>query len=138
MNKQNVPESSPVSVVIIGAEDFDKSLDFYTTMLGLEILDQQDCKGPEFEQHWNLPGGAAARTAVLGHGADPIGRIQIMEFNASDRQRTRERELQRAHGLLNLNIYSSDIHADYEGSRLFKIYQAGKQGGQCGGDPGAG
>ena len=114
MGNNSAPESSPVSVVVVGAEDFDKSFSFYTDTLGLEVIETLTWSGPEFEQHWNLPAGASAKTAIFGHGADPVGRLQIMEFDAADRQRTRERELQRAHGLLNLNIYSSDIHADYD------------------------
>ena len=114
MGNKTAPDSSPVSVVVIGAEDFDKSLSFYADTLGLETIETLNWSGPEFEHHWNLPQGASARTAILGHGADPIGRIQIMEFDAENRQRTRERELQRAHGLLNLNIYTSDIHADFK------------------------
>jgi catechol 2,3-dioxygenase-like lactoylglutathione lyase family enzyme len=114
MENVKVPDSAPVSVVVIGAEDFDASLQFYSNTLGLEVIEQLTCQGPEFEQHWNLPAGSAAKCAILGHGADPIGRIQIMEFNATDRKRVRPDELQRAHGLVNLNIYSSDIYADFE------------------------
>ena len=114
MENVKVPDSAPVSVVVIGAEDFDASLRFYADTLGLEVMENQTWQGPEFEQHWNLPTGASAKYAFLGHGADPVGQILIMEFNAADRIRVRPDDLRRATGLFNLNIYSSDISADYE------------------------
>jgi len=114
MENVKVPDSAPVSVAVIGAEDFDASLRFYSDTLGLEVIESLTCQGPEFERHWNLPAGAAAKSAILGHGTDPVGRIQIMEFDAADRKRVRPDDLRRATGLFNLNIYSSDIAADYK------------------------
>lgn len=114
MENVKVPDSAPVSVVAIGAEDFDASLRFYADTLGLVVIESLTWQGPEFERHWNLPSGSAAKCAILGHGTDPVGRIQIMEFAAADRKRVRPDELRRATGLFNLNIYSSDIAADYE------------------------
>jgi len=114
MENYSVPDSAPVSVVVIGVEDLDASLRFYSDTLGLEVIESLTWQGPEFERHWDLPAGSSAKCAFLGHGADPIGRIQIMEFDATDRKRVRPQDLRRATGLFNLNIYSSDISADYE------------------------
>lgn len=113
MENYTIPDSAPVSVVVIGAENLDASLQFYADTLGLEVIETATWRGPEFERHWNLPAGSAAKCAFLGHGADPVGRIQLMEFDAKDRKLVRERELQRANGLLNLNIYTSDIFSDH-------------------------
>ncbi len=114
MNNYTIPDSTPVSVAVIGVEDLDASLRFYADTLGLEVIENLSWQGPEFERHWNLPTGSSARCALLVHGADPIGRIQIMEFDAADRKRVRPQDIQRATGLFNLNIYSSDIDADVE------------------------
>ena len=113
MENYKVPDSAPVSVVVIGVDDIDASLRFYSDTIGLEVIASQTWQGPEFERYWKLPAGASAKCAFLGHGADPVGRIQIMEFDAQDRKLVRPRELQRATGLFNLNIYSSDIFADF-------------------------
>ncbi len=114
MENKSVPDSTPVSVVVIGVEKFDESLNFYVDTLGLEVIEQLTCAGPEFERHWNLPDGSTAKCAFLGHGADPVGRIQIMEFDAADRKRIRAPGMKRATGLFNLNIYTSDIFADHK------------------------
>lgn len=107
------PAGAPVSVVVIGVENLDASLEFYSGTLGLEVTDRRTWQGPEFERYWKLPSGAAARCAFLAHGPDPVGRIQLMEFNAADRKRVRPSEVRRAIGLFNLNIYASDIRSDY-------------------------
>jgi len=114
MENFTIPDSTPVSVVIIGVENLDASLQFYADTLGLEVVETLTLQGPEFERHWNLPAGSSARCAFLGHGANPVGRVQLMEFDAADRKRVRPPEIQRATGLFNLNVYSRDIVADVE------------------------
>jgi len=114
MKNYTVPDSTPVSVVVIGAKNLDSSLQFYSETLGLETIETLTWQGPEFERHWNLPTGTTARCAFLGHGADPVGRIQLMEFDAAERKLVRTPDIQRATGLFNLNVYTSDIFADYE------------------------
>lgn len=113
-NNTGAPHSAPVNAVVIGAEDLDASLEFYAGTVGLEVTEKRTWHGPEFEHYWQLPAGAEARCAFLGHGADPVGRIQLMEFNAPDRKLVRSPEIRRATGLFNLNLYSSDIARDYE------------------------
>lgn len=104
---------APVSAVIIGVDSLDSSLDFYAGTLGLEIGENRTWRGPEFERYWQLPAGASARCAFLRHGADPVGRIQLMEFDAPDRKLVRPAEVRRATGLFNLNIYADDIKEDF-------------------------
>lgn len=108
------PGSAPVSVVIIGVENLDASLEFYAGTLGLQVSDTRTWQGPAFERYWQLPAGVAARCAFLEHGADPVGRIQLLEFDAADRRLVRSPEIRRANGLFNLNIYASDIERDYQ------------------------
>ncbi|MDJ0929348.1 MAG: VOC family protein [Gammaproteobacteria bacterium] len=109
--------SAPVSVVVIGVENLDASLEFYAGTLGLEVSETRTWEGTAFEQYWQLPAGSGARCAFLGHGADPVGRIQLMEFDAADRQLVRSPDIRRANGLFNLNIYASDIERDYQNLR---------------------
>jgi catechol 2,3-dioxygenase-like lactoylglutathione lyase family enzyme len=114
MSTAEVTPSAPVSVVVIGVEDFNASMHFFRDTLGLQVADERTWKGPDFERYWNLPAGSAARCAFLGHGADPVGRIQLMEFDAVNRKRVRSPEQQRATGLININVYTRDIEADYK------------------------
>lgn len=113
-NNAKVLEKAPVSAVIIGARNLDESLRFYAGTLGLNVAESRTWSGPDFERYWNLPPGSSARCAFLEHGADPVGRIQLMEFNAENRKQARPPEIRRAVGLFNLNIYASDIRRDYE------------------------
>jgi catechol 2,3-dioxygenase-like lactoylglutathione lyase family enzyme len=107
------PVSAPVSAVVIGAGNLDASLDFYSGTLGLEAAEIRTWQGPEFERYWHLPDGSRARCAFLEHGADPVGRIQLMAFDAPNRKLVRPPDIRRATGLFNLNIYASDIEKDY-------------------------
>jgi catechol 2,3-dioxygenase-like lactoylglutathione lyase family enzyme len=113
MNDQ-VLASAPVSAVVIGARNLDDSLRFYAGTLGLEVTESRTWQGPDFERYWHLPAGSKARVAFLGQGADPVGRIQLMEFDAPDRKLVRPPEIRRANGLFNLNIYAADMAKDYE------------------------
>jgi len=109
-----VPASVPVSAVIIGVENLDASREFYAGTVGLEVAETRTWQGPEFERYWRVPAGTTARCAFLEHGADPVGRIQLMEFDAAGRKQVRSPEIRRATGLFNLNLYSSNIEKDYE------------------------
>ncbi len=113
MNNNENGLSAPVSVVVIGVENLDASLAFYSETLGLEVAETLTWQGPEFEQYWQLPAGASARCVFLKHGADPVGRIQLMEFDAADRKLVRPPGVRRATGLFNLNLYTRDIQQDY-------------------------
>jgi catechol 2,3-dioxygenase-like lactoylglutathione lyase family enzyme len=105
--------SAPVSVVTIGVGSLERSLEFYAGTIGLSVIEERDWGGADFSAYWQLPDGAAARTAFLSHGPDPVGRIQLLEFNAGDRKVVRPPDIRRASGLFNLNLYTSDIKADH-------------------------
>lgn len=106
--------SASVSVVVIGVEDLDASLKFYADTVGLEVAETRTWQGSEFEHYWQVPAGTTARCAFLKHGVDPVGRIQLMEFDAPERKLIREPGIKRATGLFNLNLYTDDIQKDYE------------------------
>ncbi|MDH3978040.1 MAG: VOC family protein [Gammaproteobacteria bacterium] len=114
-NEVGAPVSAPVSVVVIGVENLDASLKFYGETVGLDVYKTWTWEGAEFEQYWNVPAGTTARCAFLGHGADPVGRVQLMEFDAPNYERklVRSPEIRRATGLFNLNLYTSDMARDY-------------------------
>ena len=114
MNSNANSVSAPVSVVVIGVEDLDASVTFYAETLGLDVSETRTWQGAAFEGYWQVPAGTQARCAFVGHGADPVGRIQLMQFDAPDRKRVRSSEIRRATGLFNLNLYTSDIAKDYE------------------------
>ena len=108
------PAGSPVSAVLISVSSLDDSLQFYRDALGLTLLDERDWSGPEFEAWWHLPAGSSARTAFLGYGDAPVGRILLLEFSGERRELIRADRKRRMTGLVNLNVYTSDIQADYQ------------------------
>ena len=114
MNSNGSGISAPVSVVVIGVENLDTSLEFYAGTIGLEVTETRTWQGPEFEHYWQVPARTTARCAFLSHGADPVGRIQLMEFDSPDRKLIRQPGIKRATGLFNINLYTSDIQKDYE------------------------
>jgi catechol 2,3-dioxygenase-like lactoylglutathione lyase family enzyme len=114
MNSNGNGICAPVSVVVISVENLDTTLAFYAETLGLDVAETLTWEGPEFESYWQVPAGTAARCAFLKHGADPVGRIQLMEFDAADRKQIRKPGIKRATGLFNLNLYTSDIQRDYK------------------------
>lgn len=105
---------APVSVVVIGVENLDASLQFHAGTLGLSVIERRDWQGADFERYWRVAPGTTARCAFLGHGADPVGRIQLMEFSGTGRRQARPAGVRRAVGLFNVNIYASDIRRDHE------------------------
>ncbi len=114
MSSSGIRASAPVSAVVIGVENLDASLNFYEGTLGLSVTERRTWAGGDFERYWRVPAGTTARCAFLGHGADAVGRIQLMEFSGSNRKHVRPATVRRAVGLFNLNIYASDIKRDYE------------------------
>jgi catechol 2,3-dioxygenase-like lactoylglutathione lyase family enzyme len=110
--QSNAP-CTAVSAVIISVENLDKSLAFYAGTLGLEVAESCTLQGAAFEQYWHLPAGSTARCAFLGYGPDPVGRVQLIEFDAPKRKQIRKPGIKRATGLFNLNIYSGDVKRDY-------------------------
>jgi catechol 2,3-dioxygenase-like lactoylglutathione lyase family enzyme len=114
MNSNAKVAGAPVSVAVIGVDNLDASLKFYAGTLGLTVAESRTWQGADFERYWQVPAGTTARCAFLAHGADPVGRIQLMEFSAANRERVRAANVRRAVGLFNLNIYASDIKRDYE------------------------
>jgi len=112
MSSENAPRI-PVSAAVIGVDNLDKSLTFYADTLGLDIAERKVWEGPEFEAYWQLPAGSSAEVAFLRSGPDPVGQIQLMQFNAKERKQVRQPGIKRAVGLFNLNIYTEDVKRDH-------------------------
>ena len=112
MSRYGTPESgSPISAAIVGAEDLEASTRVYGDCLGLDVVGEAALGGPEFEAHWRLPPGSTARSRVLADRNCSVGRVILIEFSGSHRERARNIEGQCFFGLVNLNFYSSDIYA---------------------------
>ena len=100
-----------LGVSVCGVDNIEGSLDYYRDLVGLDVVDRGTWSGREFEDHWHLPAGSSARTALLGFGGSPVGRVLLLEFDASQRLRVRPQKERAFYGLFNLNFYCYDIPA---------------------------
>lgn len=108
------PNGSPLAAAVIGVERLEDSLAFYRDMIGMEVIHEGRWRGDQYERYWHLADGCGARSALLSASEAPVGRVLLIEFDATERLRVRQPGIRRAYGLFNLNFYSVDIHADSE------------------------
>lgn len=76
---------SPLGYAAIGplvtvVEDAEIETLFYTKALGLQDIMQDLLSGPEVERMIGLPAGAGVDFRVLGDADDPMGRIEVIEY----------------------------------------------------------
>ncbi len=69
-----------VGPLIIVVGDAETEVAFYQDVLGLEMIMQDLLAGPEIERMVGLPAGAGIDFRVLGAEADPMGRIEVIEY----------------------------------------------------------
>ena len=65
-------------IIVVG--DAETETAFYQDVLGLELVMQDLLAGPEIERMVGLPAGAGIDFRVLGAEADPMGRIEVIEY----------------------------------------------------------
>lgn len=65
-------------IIVVG--DADTETAFYEEVLGLEPIMQDLLGGPEIERMVGLPAGAGIDFRVLGAETDPMGRIEVIEY----------------------------------------------------------
>lgn len=106
------PDGSPLSVAVIGVADMNASLHFYRDLIGLTAHESVTWSGPGFEKLWHLPEGSTAAAVFCELPGYPVGRVLLLDFDASEREEIRSDETARAFGLVNLNFYTDDIAAD--------------------------
>jgi catechol 2,3-dioxygenase-like lactoylglutathione lyase family enzyme len=107
-------EGRSLHAALIGAEDLSRTVAFYRDGIGLDLLDAGSWAGEDVERHLRLPAGTRARYAVLGDGADAVGRIVVLGFEPIAGTRSRTIPDGCGYGLINLNFYVRDIHAAVE------------------------
>ena len=104
-----LPGGSPLSFAVVGVEDMARSLAFYRDAIGMAPVADTVWRGPAFERLWHLPAMARARAVLLQAAAHDVGRVLLLEFDATHRQHVRANREKRAYSLFNLNFYTRDI-----------------------------
>ena len=107
------PQGSPLAAAVLGVESLKKTQRFYTQVIGLEVLESgtEMDSSTGFHRHWGVEDGMPIDWAVLSGGPDPVGRILLLQFHASNRRHIRGADVARGTGLFNLNFYTDDIRS---------------------------
>lgn len=85
-------------IIVVG--DAAKETTFYQDVLGLELVMQDLLAGPDIERMVGLPAGAGIDFRVLGAEADPMGRIEVIEYQRTGGTNLFQRALPPATGTL--------------------------------------
>jgi catechol 2,3-dioxygenase-like lactoylglutathione lyase family enzyme len=102
---------SPLSVVVFGVSSLEEARAFYGDIIGLDASQEAVWSGPEFEQLWQLPPGASARTMLFSLGDSPVGRILALEFDAPHRELVASTDDRTFRAFWNINFYVDDVDA---------------------------
>jgi catechol 2,3-dioxygenase-like lactoylglutathione lyase family enzyme len=100
---------SPLHAATIGVEDLERTTDFFRNQIGFDVLGRAVLSGTAFETHWAVPAGARAEMVTLADRGGEVGRVTLLQFDASHRERVRTAPGQRFFGFVNLNFYTEDI-----------------------------
>ncbi len=73
-----------IGPLITVVDDAEMETQFYTKVLGLENIMQDFLSGPEIEKMVGLPSGAGLDFRVLGAEDEPMGRIEVIEYQQTD------------------------------------------------------
>lgn len=114
MPRHDLSSGSPLDTAVVSVENIQHSLRFYAQALGLTASDVRQQQDATFLRHWHLPDDTPVKSAFLHAGADPVGRVALLEFGTEARRQIRPAACRRATGLFNLNFYTRDIGRDYD------------------------
>ena len=96
-------------IIVVG--DADSETRFYADILGLEQITEDLLAGPEIERMVGLPTGAGIDFRVLGDEADPMGRIEVIEYQRTGGEDRFDRARPPATGTLHAGWQVADLAA---------------------------
>jgi len=96
-------------IIVVG--DADSETRFYNDILGLERITEDLLAGPEIERMVGLPAGAGIDFRVLGDEADPMGRIEVIEYQGTGGEDRFDRARPPATGTLHAGWQVVDLAA---------------------------
>ncbi|MGI9330691.1 MAG: VOC family protein [Gammaproteobacteria bacterium] len=96
-------------IIVVG--DAEAETRFYADILGLEMIMEDFLAGPEIERMVGLPAGAGIDFRVLGDEADPMGRIEVIEYQRTGGEDRFDRARPPATGTLHAGWQVADLNA---------------------------
>ena len=96
----------------INVSDLDRSLDFYTRVLGLKVVDETEFSGDEFTQGTGLP-GAKIRAAFL-EAPNSSTILEVFQYVAPDSRPIPKSALANDIGVGHICFQVDDIDQSYE------------------------
>jgi catechol 2,3-dioxygenase-like lactoylglutathione lyase family enzyme len=94
-------------VTIVGNADAEAS--FYREVLGMATTLELALTGPDIERTVGLPPGAGLKIRVFGDPAEPLGRIEIIEYQQVEGEDLYPRARPPATGILHMNFRVPDL-----------------------------
>lgn len=96
-------------VLVVG--DADAETRFYQSVLGLQNIMEHVLAGPKIESMVGLPAGAGIDFRVLGAGSDPMGRIEVIEYQRAAGEDRYGRARPPATGILHAGWQVEDLES---------------------------
>ncbi len=94
----------------VNVTDLDRSIAFYTTVLGYRLTGTWDLSGAGMEQGMRLPPGAHGRNAFL-RGSSVLGQVELVQWSVPSADRTPVRPGEPGHMLLSFWVDGEEIDA---------------------------
>ncbi|MBI3950584.1 MAG: VOC family protein [Acidobacteria bacterium] len=113
------PGAEPVSVseiksAVISVQAMDRSVKFYTDVLGFEKVVDVDLSGPKIEKLWELKPGTRARMVLLRRDGVNAGMIRLVQFTPGSSRFIRQGAKSWDVGIFDLDFIVDDINRRYE------------------------
>ncbi len=89
--------------------DADAETIFYREVLGMATTIELQLGGPDIEQAAGLPPGTQLKLRVFGNPDDPLGRIEVIEYQQVEGENLYLRAKPPATGILHVNYLMSDL-----------------------------
>lgn len=96
----------------VNVTDLDRSIAFYSTVLGYRLMGTWDLAGAGMEQGMRLPSGAHGRNAFL-RGSSVLGQVELVQWSVPSADRTPVRPGEPGHMLLSFWVEADEIDAVY-------------------------
>lgn len=105
---------SPLSMVVMGVDHLDSSIDFFHGIMGFDALWRGTLSGPNDHRFWALDPETHSDAALIGLADEDYGRILLIDCRSPNKMRIRPESYKSTLGLYNLNFYVENCFSAVE------------------------